>query len=114
MIDRLDRKILQILQEDATVPVAEIGRRIGLSTRRIATAGWCGRENSGALYYRGLLTMGAKHNLKTQLIQGSLKLLGCHSSSFPVVIQYTTLEGTIQWILASCNCCALACAPQAS
>jgi len=32
MIDRLDRKILQILQEDATVPVAEIGRRIGLST----------------------------------------------------------------------------------
>lgn len=32
MIDRLDRKILQILQEDATVPVAEIGRRVGLST----------------------------------------------------------------------------------
>ena len=32
MIDRLDRKILQILQEDATIPVAEIGRRIGLST----------------------------------------------------------------------------------
>ena len=25
MVDRLDRKILQILQEDATVPVAEIG-----------------------------------------------------------------------------------------
>ena len=32
MVDRLDRKILQILQEDATVPVAEIGRRVGLST----------------------------------------------------------------------------------
>ncbi|MEX0852836.1 MAG: Lrp/AsnC family transcriptional regulator [Bauldia sp.] len=32
MIDRLDRKILQILQEEATVPVAEIGRRVGLST----------------------------------------------------------------------------------
>ncbi|MCX5577490.1 Lrp/AsnC family transcriptional regulator [Kaistia terrae] len=32
MIDRLDRKILQILQEDATIPVAEIGRRVGLST----------------------------------------------------------------------------------
>jgi len=32
MIDRLDRRILQILQEDATVPVAEIGRRVGLST----------------------------------------------------------------------------------
>ena len=32
MIDRLDRKILQILQGDATIPVAEIGRRVGLST----------------------------------------------------------------------------------
>ena len=32
MVDRLDRKILQILQEDATMPVAEIARRVGLST----------------------------------------------------------------------------------
>jgi len=32
MIDRLDRKIMQILQDDATIPVAEIGRRVGLST----------------------------------------------------------------------------------
>jgi Lrp/AsnC family transcriptional regulator len=32
VIDRIDRKILQILQEDCTVPVAEIGRRVGLST----------------------------------------------------------------------------------
>ncbi len=32
MVDRLDRKIMQILQEDATIPVAEIGRRVGLST----------------------------------------------------------------------------------
>ena len=32
VIDRIDRKILQILQEDSTIPVAEIGRRVGLST----------------------------------------------------------------------------------
>lgn len=31
-MDRTDRMILTILQEDATVPVAEIGRRVGLST----------------------------------------------------------------------------------
>ena len=31
-MDRLDRMILTILQEDATMPVAEIGRRVGLST----------------------------------------------------------------------------------
>ena len=32
VMDRTDRMILTILQEDATVPVAEIGRRVGLST----------------------------------------------------------------------------------
>ena len=32
MLDRIDRKILAILQEDSTVPVAEIGKRVGLST----------------------------------------------------------------------------------
>ena len=32
MIDRMDRKILDILQRDCTVPVAEIGKQIGLST----------------------------------------------------------------------------------
>ncbi len=31
-LDRFDIKILTILQQDATIPVAEIGRRIGLST----------------------------------------------------------------------------------
>ena len=31
-LDRIDRKILDILQKDATVPVAEIGRKVGLST----------------------------------------------------------------------------------
>jgi Lrp/AsnC family transcriptional regulator len=31
-MDRLDRKILKLLQEDCTIPVAEIGKRIGLST----------------------------------------------------------------------------------
>lgn len=32
MVDRLDRKILSLLQEDATIPVAEIGKKVGLST----------------------------------------------------------------------------------
>ena len=31
-IDKIDRKILAILQEDATLPVAEVASRIGLST----------------------------------------------------------------------------------
>jgi Lrp/AsnC family transcriptional regulator len=32
MLDRMDRKILDILQRDATLPVAEVGKQIGLST----------------------------------------------------------------------------------
>ncbi len=32
MLDRIDRKILAVLQEDCTIPVAEIGKRVGLST----------------------------------------------------------------------------------
>lgn len=31
-MDRIDRSILAILQKDCTVPVAEIGKRVGLST----------------------------------------------------------------------------------
>lgn len=31
-LDKIDRKILAILQRDATLPVAEIGRKVGLST----------------------------------------------------------------------------------
>lgn len=31
-MDRTDRKILSILQEDATMPVADIARKVGLST----------------------------------------------------------------------------------
>jgi len=31
-LDRVDKKILSILQKNATIPVAEIGRKVGLST----------------------------------------------------------------------------------
>ena len=31
-LDKIDRKILALLQKDATIPVAEVGRKVGLST----------------------------------------------------------------------------------
>jgi Lrp/AsnC family transcriptional regulator len=34
-LDKIDRKILTLLQKDATMPVAEIGRKMALSN-----AGW--------------------------------------------------------------------------
>ena len=32
MLDKIDRKILALLQKDSTTPVAEIGKKVGLST----------------------------------------------------------------------------------
>ena len=31
-MDRIDKRILTLLQQDATIPVAEIGKKVGLST----------------------------------------------------------------------------------
>ena len=60
-MDRIDRKILACLQEDASVPVAEIAERVGLSTtpcwRRIQNL-----ENSGVIRGRVALLNAAKLN----------------------------------------------------
>ena len=40
MIDRIDRRILSILQEDCTIPVAEIGRRLPEFADRPALLLW--------------------------------------------------------------------------
>lgn len=61
-MDRLDRKILEILQQDATIPVSEIASRIGLSTtpcwRRIQKL-----EQSGVILRRVALLDRAELNV---------------------------------------------------
>ena len=60
-MDRIDRKILACLQEDAAVPVAEVAERVGLSTtpcwRRIQNL-----EKSGVIRRRVALLDAAKLN----------------------------------------------------
>ena len=60
-MDRIDRKILTFLQEDASVPVAEVAERVGLSTtpcwRRIQNL-----EKSGVIRRRVALLDAAKLN----------------------------------------------------
>lgn len=60
-MDRIDRKILGCLQEDATLPVAEIAERVGLSTtpcwRRIQNL-----EKSGVIQRRVALLDAKKLN----------------------------------------------------
>jgi Lrp/AsnC family transcriptional regulator len=60
-MDRYDRQILSILQEDATVPVAEIGEQVGLTStpcwRRVQL------EESGIIRKRVALLDPAKLNV---------------------------------------------------
>lgn len=107
MVDRLDRKILQILQEDATVPVAEIGRRVGLSTtpcwRRIQKL-----EEEGVIRRRVALLDPVKINARVTAFV-SIRT-GSHShewlrrfsevvQEFPEVVEFYRMSGDVDYLL---------------
>jgi Lrp/AsnC family transcriptional regulator len=107
MIDRLDRKILQILQEDATIPVAEIGRRIGLSTtpcwRRIQRL-----EEEGVITGRVALLDPRKVNAKVtafvaittdQHNEEWLRRFAEVISEFPEVVEFYRMAGQVDYLL---------------
>ncbi len=106
-MDRLDRMILTILQEDATVPVAEIGRRVGLSTtpcwRRIQKM-----EEEGVIKGRVAVLNPAKVNAKVTVfvsittnqhnedwLTRFAKVIG----DFPEVIEFYRMSGQIDYLL---------------
>lgn len=107
MIDRLDRKILQILQEDATVPVAEIGRRVGLSTtpcwRRIQKL-----EEDGVIVRRTALLDPKKVNAKVTVFvsittsqhnEEWLKRFAEVIRDFPEVVEFYRMSGQVDYLL---------------
>ena len=107
MIDRIDRKILQILQEDCTVPVAEIGRRVGLSTtpcwRRIQKL-----EEDGVIQRRVAVLDGAKVNAKvtafvaittSQHSEDWLKRFAEIVSQLPEVVEFYRMAGQVDYLL---------------
>ncbi len=107
MIDRLDRKILQILQEDATVPVAEIGRRVGLSTtpcwRRIQKM-----EEDGVILRRVAVLDPKKVNTRVtafvaittnQHNEEWLKRFAEVLREFPEVVEFYRMAGQIDYLL---------------
>jgi Lrp/AsnC family transcriptional regulator len=107
MIDRLDRKILQILQEDATVAVAEIGRRIGLSTtpcwRRIQRL-----EEEGVITGRIALLDPKKVNTRVTAFVAIvtdqhndewLKRFAEVISDFPEVVEFYRMAGQVDYLL---------------
>jgi Lrp/AsnC family transcriptional regulator len=107
MVDRLDRKILQILQEDATVPVAEIGRRVGLSTtpcwRRIQKL-----EEDGVIVRRAALLDPKKINTKVtafvaittnQHNEEWLKRFAEVIQDLPEVVEFYRMAGQVDYLL---------------
>ena len=107
MVDRLDRKILQILQEDATVPVAEIGRRVGLSTtpcwRRIQKL-----EEDGVILRRVAILDPRKVNAKVTVFvsittsqhnEEWLKRFAEVIRDFPEVVEFYRMSGQVDYLL---------------
>jgi Lrp/AsnC family transcriptional regulator len=107
MLDRLDRRILQILQEDATMPVAEIGRRVGLSTtpcwRRIQKM-----EEEGVITGRVVILDPVKVNAKvtafvavttTEHSSDWLKRVADVIRDFPEVVEFYRMAGQVDYLL---------------
>ncbi|MBO0345063.1 Lrp/AsnC family transcriptional regulator [Roseibium limicola] len=107
MIDRIDRRILSILQEDCTIPVAEIGRRVGLSTtpcwRRIQKM-----EEDGVITGRVALLDPKKVNVKvtafvaittSQHTEDWLKKFADVIREFPEVVEFYRMAGQVDYLL---------------
>jgi len=106
-MDRLDRMILTILQEDTTVPVAEIGRRVGLSTtpcwRRIQKM-----EEDGVITARVAILDPAKVNAKVTVFVSVttnqhnddwLTRFARSIGEFPEVVEFYRMSGQVDYLL---------------
>ena len=107
MLDRMDRKILDILQKDCTLPVAEIGKQIGLSTtpcwRRIQKLEEAGvikrrvavldppRVNAGVTVFVSIKT--DQHSLAW------LERFHTAVNDFPEVIEFYRMSGEVDYLL---------------
>ena len=107
MVDRLDRKIMQILQEDTTIPVAEIGRRVGLSTtpcwRRIQKL-----EEEGVISGRVALLDPKKINISVTAFVSIttnqhndewLRRFAEVIRDFPEVVEFYRMAGQVDYLL---------------
>ncbi|MGB7433695.1 MAG: Lrp/AsnC family transcriptional regulator [Ahrensia sp.] len=106
-MDSLDKKILRILQEDVTISVADIAKRVGLSTtpcwRRIQRLEEIGvirrrvalvdpkRINLGVTVFVSIRT--ASHSVEW------LKRFSEVISTFPEVVEFYRMSGEIDYLL---------------
>jgi Lrp/AsnC family transcriptional regulator, cysteine-sensing transcriptional activator len=106
-MDRLDRKILRLLQEDATLAVADIAKKVGLSTtpcwRRIQKL-----EEDGVIRGRVALLDPAAINTKVTVFvsirtnshsQEWLRRFAEVISEFPEVVEFYRMSGDVDYLL---------------
>ncbi|MGH1351719.1 MAG: Lrp/AsnC family transcriptional regulator [Methyloligellaceae bacterium] len=107
MLDKMDRKILEILQKDCTVAVAEIGKMVGLSTtpcwRRIQKL-----EESGIIQRRVALLDSKKIGAgvtvfvsisTNQHTQEWLDRFHETIQKFPEVVEFYRMSGQVDYLL---------------
>jgi len=107
MLDRMDRKILDILQRDCTLPVAEIGKQIGLSTtpcwRRIQKL-----EEQGVIERRVALLDPKKVNVGVTVFvsittsrhtKDWLERFHAALEDFPEVVEFYRMSGKVDYLL---------------
>lgn len=107
MLDKMDRKILEILQKDCTVAVAEIGKMVGLSTtpcwRRIQKL-----EESGVIQKRVALLDSKKIGAGVTVFvaistnqhnQEWLDRFHSAIQDFPEVVEFYRMSGQVDYLL---------------
>src|ERR1700760_312514 len=106
-LDKIDRKILALLQKDATTPVAEIGRKVGLSTtpcwRRIQKM-----EEDGVIKRRVAVLDPAKVNAGVTVFmavktnehnEGWLRKFAGVVEDFTEVVEFYRMSGDVDYLL---------------
>ncbi|MEP1208268.1 MAG: Lrp/AsnC family transcriptional regulator [Rhizobiaceae bacterium] len=106
-MDRIDKRILTLLQQDATTPVAEIGKKVGLSTtpcwRRIQKL-----EEDGVITKRVAVLDPKQVNAKVTVFVSIrtnshtaewLKRFSEVTSEFPEVVELYRMSGEVDYLL---------------
>ncbi|AWI57436.1 Lrp/AsnC family transcriptional regulator [Sinorhizobium fredii] len=106
-MDRLDRKILRLLQEDSTLAVADLAKKVGLSTtpcwRRIQKM-----EEDGVIRRRVALLDPVKVNTKVTVFVSvrtsshSMEWLRRFAevvADFPEVVEFYRMSGDVDYLL---------------
>ena len=106
-MDRLDRKILRLLQEDATLAVADVAKKVGLSTtpcwRRIQKL-----EEEGVIRRRVAILDPAKINARVTVFVSIRTNVHSHEwlrrfseviQDFPEVVEFYRMSGDVDYLL---------------